>query len=597
MFIKILPLSTSSYISAGEVICNPASVVKELMENSIDSSATCIHIEIKKGGLQSIVVKDNGCGIDKSDLKASLLHHATSKIYSVCDLNNITTLGFRGEALASISAVSRIILSSCNISSKKVGWSIYSDGFGVISVPKLVVHNKGTICTVLDLFFNRPVRQKTIKSEYSEFLRIDEIVRSLSLSNNKLSVSLRHNDKLIRYYDNCNIDFCNINMLNAIYGLSSVIKVVPVDYFLNTMKITGWLYLLGSYHTSKKKFQYFYINGRIILNRSVHHAVYQAVSEINHYQYSVSYILYLKLNCNELDVNIHPAKKIIKIINIRLIHVFICQAILYSLKKECILKKDCTKIIKNISNNKKKNNLNYNFQSNLDITSCIVQENSYSIPQKLFNLDNVSIIETELKFKRFKCKDYLNTIFGNVLMVIKNFYLLIEKNDELFLFFLPRAKSLICELKLKFGVKNGLLIKKLRKKYFYFFKNNTEYHFFLRFYEILSHVGLNFNITLKYAELNSIPFMIDDTNLGIIISEILYFFKIKREMSLSRLVTTIMNHSKILVKYWDHLQVLSVISECEKYYKSILELNVISYILQPINFDSTVNFFKNDSKV
>lgn len=586
MSIQILPLSVSTYISAGEVICNSASVVKELVENSIDAGATRIDIEIKEGGLQSIIVRDNGCGISKSDLKISLLRHSTSKICSIRDLDNISTLGFRGEALASISAVSHIILSSCDKSSDKLGWSIYSDGFGVVSGPNLIAHTRGTTFSVLNLFFNRSVRRKIVKSEYLEFLKIDEIVRCLSLSVNGLSISLKHNNKLIRYYNNFSKDLHNRSIVNSIYGISCIQELIHVNYSFENMKITGWLYLLKFNNSSAKKAQYFYVNRRIVFNKFMRHAVYQSVYEIGKNKYDVSFILYLELDSSEIDVNVHPEKKVIKLVYTRLVHSFIYKAIRNSLKNYFILN-NITKFISKISKIKQKNNLN--------IKCNILNKNKQKFGTQCFDAynDSINVInDQELNSKPFKCEQYFNTIFGNVLILVKRNYLLIEKNEKLFLLSLPKAKLILYKFKLFLGVEKGLRIENLNKKFVFILQNSKERCFFVNYKKILSHIGINFCIVLDTVNFHSIPFILVNQNLNLIFSKILYFYNKQNAITLFELIDIIINNFNILIKYWNHLQVLSIISEFEQYSQEAMISSAVSEILKPINLSPTLDCFK-----
>lgn len=199
MPIKVLPPQLANQIAAGEVVERPASVVKELVENSLDAGATRIDIDIDRGGAKLIRIRDNGCGIGKDDLALALARHATSKITCLDDLEAILSLGFRGEALASISSVSRLILTS-RTADQSEAWQAYAEGRDMAVTVKPAAHPQGSTVEVLDLFYNTPARRKFMRTEKTEFTHIDEVVRRIALARFDVSVNLSHNGKLIRQY-------------------------------------------------------------------------------------------------------------------------------------------------------------------------------------------------------------------------------------------------------------------------------------------------------------------------------------------------------------------------------------------------------------
>ncbi|MGL5121217.1 MAG: DNA mismatch repair endonuclease MutL, partial [Plesiomonas shigelloides] len=199
MPIQILPPQLANQIAAGEVVERPSSVVKELVENSLDAGATRIEIDIEKGGARLIRIRDDGCGIDKEQLALALARHATSKISSLDDLEAIVSLGFRGEALASISSVSRLTLTS-RTAAQSEAWQAYAEGRDMQVTVKPAAHPVGTTLEVLDLFFNTPARRKFLRTEKTELAHIDEVVRRIALARFDVSFILRHNGKVLRQY-------------------------------------------------------------------------------------------------------------------------------------------------------------------------------------------------------------------------------------------------------------------------------------------------------------------------------------------------------------------------------------------------------------
>ncbi len=193
MSIEILPARLANQIAAGEVVERPASVVKELVENSLDAGATRIQIDIERGGHKLIRIRDNGSGINKDELTLALSRHATSKLKSLDDLENICSLGFRGEALASISSVSRLTLSS-KPKQQEAAWQAFAEGRDMAVQIKPTAHPDGTTIEVKDLFFNTPARRKFLRTEKTEFSHIDELIKRIALSRFDVSITLTHND-------------------------------------------------------------------------------------------------------------------------------------------------------------------------------------------------------------------------------------------------------------------------------------------------------------------------------------------------------------------------------------------------------------------
>ena len=203
MPIQILPPILANQIAAGEVVERPASVIKELVENSLDAGANRIDVELEKGGIQLIRIRDNGSGIPGTELSLALARHATSKVATLDDLEHIESLGFRGEALASISSVSRLTLTS-RTAEQSEAWQAYAEGREMDVTIKPAAHPIGTTVEVLDLFFNTPARRRFLRSEKTEFGHIDELLRRLALSRFDVAIHLKHNGKLLRHCMPCN---------------------------------------------------------------------------------------------------------------------------------------------------------------------------------------------------------------------------------------------------------------------------------------------------------------------------------------------------------------------------------------------------------
>lgn len=329
MPIQVLPPQLANQIAAGEVVERPASVVKELVENSIDAGATRIDIDIERGGSKLIRIRDNGCGIKKDELALALARHATSKISSLDDLEAIASLGFRGEALASISSVSRLTLTS-RTAEQNEAWQAYAEGREMKVDLKPAAHPIGSSVEVLDLFYNTPARRKFLRTEKTEFNHIDEIIRRIALSHNKITFNLQHNGKMVRQYRSVTDEQLE-KRLTAICGSTFMQHAVSVFWQHGDLLIRGWIATPeGAKQLSD--LQYCYVNGRMIRDRLINHAIRQAYqSELTDDQ-QPAYILYIEIDPHQVDVNVHPAKHEVRFHQSRLVHDFIYQAIVTALQ-------------------------------------------------------------------------------------------------------------------------------------------------------------------------------------------------------------------------------------------------------------------------
>ena len=331
MAIHLLPPQLANQIAAGEVVERPASVVKELLENSLDAGATTIDVDIDKGGAKLIRIRDNGCGIHRDDLKLALARHATSKISSLDDLEAIISMGFRGEALASISSVSRLTLTS-KTADQEEAWQAYAEGRDMTVTVKPAAHPIGSTVEVLDLFYNTPARRKFLRTEKTEFNHIDEVVRRIALSRFDVSINLTHNGKRIRQYRAVKEEDQKIRRLQAICGVSFVDQSMQLSWEHGNLAIKGWIeHPLAPTQTSE--IQYCYVNGRMMRDRLINHAIRQAYDGYLQAEQQPSYILYLSVDPHQVDVNVHPAKHEVRFHESRLVHDFIYQGVLSVLRQ------------------------------------------------------------------------------------------------------------------------------------------------------------------------------------------------------------------------------------------------------------------------
>jgi len=325
MTIKILPARLANQIAAGEVVERPASVVKELVENSLDSGATRIDIDIEKGGAKMIRVRDNGKGIVKDELALALSRHATSKIHTLDDLEAIVSLGFRGEALASISSVARLTMTS-RPTTQEQAWAAYSEGRDMQVKLQPAAHPIGTSVEVLDLFFNTPARRKFLRTEKTEFTHIDELLKRIALSRFDVTINLRHNGKMIRQYRAAKNDIQAEKRIAAVCGSAFVRHMLKIELEHQGLKLHGWI-TTPEGARQQSDLQYCYVNGRMMRDKLINHAIRQSYETSLRPDQFATYVLFIELDPHQVDVNVHPAKHEVRFHQARLVHDFIYQAL------------------------------------------------------------------------------------------------------------------------------------------------------------------------------------------------------------------------------------------------------------------------------
>lgn len=328
--IHLLSPRLANQIAAGEVVERPASVVKELLENAIDSGATRIEIDVESGGVKLIRVRDNGSGIAEKDLPLSLSRHATSKIEQLDDLEAVATLGFRGEALASIASVSRLAITS-NISddisqSQAHGWKAEAEGRDMAVNILPAPHPRGTTVEVRDLFFNTPARRKFLRTENTEYKRIDEILRKLALSYFAIDFTLRNNGKVVHNFRAASTQLEQERRVASICGKAFMESALYVDVEAAGLRLWGWVGL-PTFSRSQADLQHFFVNGRSIRDKLVTHAVRQAYQDVMYHGRHPAFMLYLELNAADIDVNVHPTKHEVRFRDSRTVHNFLFRSL------------------------------------------------------------------------------------------------------------------------------------------------------------------------------------------------------------------------------------------------------------------------------
>ena len=315
--IQRLDQRVADQIAAGEVVERPASIVKELVENSLDAGATSITVRIDEGGMRRIKVTDDGRGIHADDLRLALERHATSKISTSDDLAGVTTMGFRGEALASVASVSRVRVTS-RVPGEDKGWCLAVEGGRELRFAP-APHAPGTTVEVEDLFFNTPARRKFLKTERTEVARVAEVVRQLSLVNNEVGFMLQHGERILERLPGT---ASGEERVERLLGRDFVTSMIRLDERREQLRLHGWV---GSPNFTRRTGdqQHFYVNGRHVRDKLVAHAVKQAYRDVMFHGRQPVFVLYLDVDPTTVDVNVHPTKHEVRFRDTRKVHDFV----------------------------------------------------------------------------------------------------------------------------------------------------------------------------------------------------------------------------------------------------------------------------------
>jgi DNA mismatch repair protein MutL len=319
--IQLLPSELVNQIAAGEVVERPASVAKELVENSLDAGARRLDIEVEQGGVKLLRVRDNGCGMGREDLALALTRHATSKISTLRDLECVATLGFRGEALPAIASVSRLEIVS-RTGGDSHGWRVGS-GWGQGRDPVPAAHPVGTTVEVRDLFYNTPARRKFLRAEKTEFAHLEQMVRRMALAYGPVGFRLTHNGRQLFDLPAGDPDGQLAGArLEELLGGAFLEHCLEVEGDAVGLQLRGWV-ASPAFSRTQPDLQFFYVNGRMVRDKLVTHAVRQAFQDMLHHGRHPAYVLYLELPPLQVDVNVHPAKHEVRFREGRQVHDFI----------------------------------------------------------------------------------------------------------------------------------------------------------------------------------------------------------------------------------------------------------------------------------
>ncbi|HRK79444.1 MAG TPA: DNA mismatch repair endonuclease MutL [Thiobacillus sp.] len=320
MSIRILPEVLISQIAAGEVVERPAAALKEILENSLDAGATEIQVELEQGGIKRIRVSDNGMGIARDELALALTRHATSKIASLSDLERVASLGFRGEALASIAAIARVQLTSRSIDAAHA-WMLQAEG-GQLAEPAPAARACGTTIDIQDLFFNTPARRKFLKTDATEYAHCVETVRRLALAQPQTGFTLTHNGR-VQLRLNAEPGEARVR---HVLGDAFERNAIAVEAVAGALRLNGWVIRPGAAPAGRDS-QHVFVNGRYVRDKLIVHALKEAYRDVLHHQLNPAYCLFIELPPETVDVNVHPAKTEIRFRDSRGVHQFLYHAV------------------------------------------------------------------------------------------------------------------------------------------------------------------------------------------------------------------------------------------------------------------------------
>jgi DNA mismatch repair protein MutL len=320
MPIHQLPELLINQIAAGEVVERPSSVVKELIENSLDAGAQSIQVTLEQGGKRLVRVIDDGCGIPVDELPLALARHATSKINSLPDLEEVATMGFRGEALPSMSSVSRMTITS-RTAEAEFAWQVKTAN-GEIEAAVPAAGAPGTQVELRDLFYNVPARRKFMRTEQTEFTHVDELLKRFAIARPDVGFQLQHNNRMVRHFPPVSADGEMLSRLEAVIGPEFVKHALAVDEQRGSFGLRGWV-AEPRYNRPQADRQFFFVNGRVIRDRLVAHAIRQSFRDVLFHGRHPAFVLFLELPFSAVDVNVHPQKHEVRFRDSRSVHDFI----------------------------------------------------------------------------------------------------------------------------------------------------------------------------------------------------------------------------------------------------------------------------------
>ena len=615
MPIQVLPPQLANQIAAGEVVERPASVVKELVENSLDAGATRIDVDIERGGAKLIRIRDNGCGIKKDELALALARHATSKIASLDDLEAIISLGFRGEALASISSVSRLTLTS-RTEQQQEAWQAYAEGRDQDVTVKPAAHPVGTTLEVLDLFYNTPARRKFMRTEKTEFNHIDEIIRRIALARFDVSFNLTHNGKMIRQYRAVAEGASKERRLGAICGTPFLEQALAIEWQHGDLALHGWV--ADPKHTTAAlaEIQYCYVNGRMMRDRLINHAIRQACEDKLGADQQPAFVLYLEIDPHQVDVNVHPAKHEVRFHQSRLVHDFIYQGVLSVLQQQLDaplpLAEDDEPAPRALPENRIAAGRNqfaepatarepeaprYPSATGGSGRSAGVswpnaqpgyQKQQGALYRQL--LDTPASRPEPVKPTSENLAGHAQS-FGRVLAIIDDCCALLERHGKLNLLSLPVAERWLRQAQLTPGeatiCAQPLLIP-LRLK-----TAENERKTLENTWEMLSQLGIEILLEGQHVTIRAVPLPLRQQNLQILIPELIGYLVDKSQVDAEDVAQWLARHLASDHAQWNTAQAIAMLAEVERLCPQLVKAPP-GGLLQPVDLDSAMNALRHE---
>lgn len=621
MPIQVLPPQLANQIAAGEVVERPASVVKELVENSIDAGATRIDIDIERGGAKLIRIRDNGCGIKQEELALALARHATSKIASLDDLEAIISLGFRGEALASISSVSRLILTS-RTAEQSEAWQAYAEGRDQDVTVKPAAHPVGTTLEVLDLFYNTPARRKFMRTEKTEFNHIDEIVRRIALARFDITINLSHNGKMVRQYRAVQEGAGRERRLGAICGNAFFEHALAIEWQHGDLAMRGWVIEPAASTSALAETQYCYVNGRMMRDRLINHAIRQAYEEQLGVDQQPAFVLYLEVDPHQVDVNVHPAKHEVRFHQSRLVHDFIYQGVLSVLQQQqepAQLSVEGTPAVSPARPLENRQAAGRNQFATPPVTKSSSAPESRSVSsaagagrssapplwphavpgyqkqqgalyQQLLATPDTTVAPPARVEEPAALDGHLHS-FGRVLTVMPPDLALLERNGKLALLSLSVADRWLKQTQL-LPVSESLraqpLLIPLRVKV-----TREEQDVLVEYQPLLLSMGIELDIDAQQITIRAVPLPLRKQNLQILIHELTRYLTQQSAVTADHLATFIARHLVCEYEQWSQSQAITLLAEVERLCPHLVK-SPPGGLLQPVDLQLAMNALKHD---
>ncbi|XOD69974.1 MAG: DNA mismatch repair endonuclease MutL [Sodalis sp. (in: enterobacteria)] len=567
MPIRVLPLQLANQIAAGEVVERPASVVKELLENSLDAGASRIEIDIEQGGAKRISIRDNGYGIAKEELTLALARHATSKIVNLDDLESITSMGFRGEALSSLSSVSRLTLIS-RIVEQNEAWQVYAEGSKLAVSLKPVAHPVGTTVEVLDLFYNTPARRKFMRTEKTEFIHIDDVIRRIALARFDVTLTLQHNGKMVRQYRAVRQHLCR---LCKVFGPKFVEQALGISWHYGDLAIHGWV-IDPREGGLCNNMQYSYVNQRMIRNNLINHAIRQAYHE-QMAGIQPAFVLFLEVQPHQVDVNVHPAKHEVRFHQARLVHDFIHQSVVTALQKSktsgyLIDKKE---IGYRIPMNPYVSGRNcFSFPAAKVPSILVAQqakiEENFQLPVTPVVCEKMMESPVVIEDIPFNSKADIagnSKSFGRVLTLVGLQYALVQSVSSVVLISLPVIKRYLTEYKLMFGIDqmrlNPLFVPLHMRLC------DKEVAVLKRYQSLLQEIGIELQADFNRVILHAVPVPLLEQNLQDLIPDLLGYLDDERLVTHHKIAIWLSKRQQSNSSAWNHSRAVELLGEVERF--------------------------------